>query len=275
MKRRICIAQISYFLENTQVHIERIKDIIYENRDSDLIVFPELVLHGHPSLEKPEGLLYRKLKLHYESISEDMYRFIKKTDARVILGEIKKKREKFFNVATYVDRDSTESYIKTHVHWTENFAPGNELKVFRTPLGNIGINICFDAAFPEVWRVLALKESDIIVNISAVPRTFPVKYMWRRMSGAAMNNQVFVIYANRAGDYFCGHSAVFDPRGDVLVNLDEREAIINTEIDLDEVSEWRDLEMIYPHRRPLLYRDIARKHVSATKEILLKEVAHG
>jgi predicted amidohydrolase len=204
-----------------------------------------------------------------------MYHFIKKTDARVILGEIKKKREKFFNVATYVDRDSTESYIKTHIHWTEHFAPGNELKVFRTPLGNVGVNICFDAAFPEVWRVLALKESNIIVNISAVPRTFPVKYMWRRMSAAAMNNQVFVIYANRAGDYFGGHSAVFNPRGDIVVNVEDEISVINTEIDLSESAEWREVEQIYPHRRPLLYRDIGQLHLKSAKNIALQEVEIG
>ncbi|NIT00542.1 MAG: hypothetical protein GTO09_00195, partial [Candidatus Latescibacteria bacterium] len=63
-----------------------------------------------------------------------------------------------------MDSEKKESYVKTHVHWTENFVPGKRLKVFSTPVGKIGISICFDAAFPEVWRVLALRGARILVN---------------------------------------------------------------------------------------------------------------
>ncbi len=57
--------------------------------------------------------------------------------------------------------------------------------------------------------MLSLKGADLIVNISAVPREFPVDYMWRRFVGAAIYNQVFVVYANRPGRFFSGHSGVF------------------------------------------------------------------
>lgn len=118
----------------------------------------------------------------------------------------------------------------------QNFIAGRELKVFDSPFGKIGVTICFDAAFSEVWRVLSLKGADVIVNISAVPATFPVKYMWRRFVGAAMYNQIFVVYANRPGPYFSGHSAVFDPRGDLLVSSDSRETVMEAVIDLNEVQ---------------------------------------
>jgi predicted amidohydrolase len=199
------------------------------------------------------------MKVIYQSISDDLYQYVRDVQARVIIGESKRWGEKYYNVATYIDQKSVQSYSKTHVHWTENFVPGKELKVFHSPFGKIGINICFDSAFSEVWRVLALRGAPLIVNVSAVPKAFPVDYMWRRFRGAAVFNQVFVVYANRPGSYFSGHSAVFNPQGDILMSAGPKEAIIEADIDLGAVDGWRDEERVYPSRRPLLYREIVKK----------------
>ena len=257
---KVCVVQMNYRVENIQRHVERIKNLIRDYRTRDLIVFPELILHGHPSYERPEGFLYRKMKVIYNSVSQDIYRHIKEVGARVIIGESKRWGDRYYNVATYVDEETTQSYTKTHVHWTENFVPGRKLVVFESPLGKIGITICFDAAFSEVWRVLALKGAEVVVNISAVPTTFPVEYVWRRMRGAAIFNQVFVIYANRPGAFFSGHSAVFDPRGEKVVSAGSEEAVIEADIHLEELRRWRDEEVIFPNRRPLLYRAIGVRH---------------
>ena len=259
-KKSICISQINYKSTNILRHVERIKHIIDTRRSCDLIVFPELMLHGHPSFDKPEGFLYRKMKVVYRSLSEDLYEHIKRVRARVIIGEVKRWGERYYNMATYIDEHSIQSYIKTHVHWTENFVPGRKLKLFETPWGKIGINICFDAAFSEVWKVLALKGAPVVVNISAVPADFPVDYMWRRMAGAAINNQIFVIYANRPGPQFSGHSAVFNPMGERIAATGDSEIIFETEIDVGEVAKWRKKEDLYNNRRPSLYREIINRH---------------
>ena len=259
-KKKICVAQINFNTENIQTHLSKIESVIQAHKSFDLIVFPELILHGHPSMEKPEGFLYRRMKTVYRSISKDLYQLVRDLDARVIIGESKRWGERYFNMATYVDRNTIQSYVKTHVHWTEQFVPGRELKVFQTPFGKIGITICFDGAFSEVWKVLALKGAHVVVNISAVPKDFPVSYMWRRLSGAAIFNEVFVIYANRPGPVFSGHSGVFDPRGETISKAGLRETILEAEIDLTEVGRWQEQEPIFPYRRPLLYREIVNRH---------------
>lgn len=259
-KKKICVAQINYNTKNIQTHLSKIESIIQEHKSSDLIVFPELILHGHPSMEKPEGFLYRRMKTVYKSISEDLYQLVRDLNARVIIGESKRWGERFYNMATYIDRHTVQSYVKAHVHWTEHFVPGRELKVFDTPFGKVGITICFDAAFSEVWRVLALKGTDVVVNISAVPKDFSVDYMRRRLSGAAIFNEIFVIYVNRPGPVFSGYSAVFDPRGETVSKAGRREAILETEIDLAEIGKWRGQEPIFPYRRPLLYREVGNRH---------------
>lgn len=264
----LCIAQINYDSEHIQAHVERIKGIIRENRQADLIVFPELILHGHPSVERPEGFLYRKMKVIYSTISQDMYHFIKGQGARVIFGELRRWGDRYYNLATYVDADSVQSYVKCHVHWTENFVPGKKIMVFDTPLGRIGISICFDAAFSETWRVQALLGADLMVNIAAVPGDFPVKHMWRRMVGAAAFNQCPVIYANRPGDYFAGHSAVFGPDGDLLFRTGGEEAILRGELDMSRTADWRQREVIMPNRRPLLYRAITSRGREGAEQTL-------
>lgn len=262
MKRTICIAQIS-FQDDIQRHFRRIKETIEQNRKTDLIVFPELILHGHPSTEKPAGILYRRVKNFYQAIARDandLYSFIRKVDARVIIGQLQGGPYNFWNVATYVDRNTLVHAPKTHIHWTEkNFRAGRKLKVISTPAGNLGLMICFDGAFPEVWRVLALQGAEIIVNISATPGTFPDRYIWRRLQGAAIANQVFVIYVDRPGPYFSGHSAVIDPRGDILYDAGSEECVTSVEIDLSDLYAWREEERIFEHRRPLLYRELGKR----------------
>ncbi|PLX39868.1 MAG: hypothetical protein C0608_10535 [Deltaproteobacteria bacterium] len=260
-KLSICIAQINYSSPSIGEHLERIKGIINRNKEADLIVFPELILHGHPSQESPEGLLYRKAKVVYGGISTKLYSFIREKNARVIFGQIQRKGDDIYNVATYVDRNSVQHYVKTHVHWTEHFTPGNRLKVFETPFGQIGINICFDSAFSEVWRNIALKGPEIIVNISAVPAHFPSSYVHRRMAGAALDNQVFVIFANRAAPAFGGKSSIFNPKGERILSFGTSEVIRTANIDLDEVCAWRKEEAVWKNRRPGLYRKSAQRNL--------------
>jgi predicted amidohydrolase len=266
MKIRLTLAQINYDSSNVHGHIERIKAIISEYRASDLIVFPELILHGHPSLERPEGLLYRIMEGRERRLSEELARFVRDMDTRVILGEIRRKGDYFYNMATYMDDVSVQSYAKTHIHWTEHFIPGKELPVFSTPAGRLGMMICFDAAFPEVGRVLALRDAQIIVNIASVPMTFSPKYMQRRLAAIALNNQVFVVYVNRPAPNFAGHSAVFDPRGNLLTQADKDESVFHVDIDLEDIRRWREEEHIYGHRRPLLYRDIVLRKSKHTEK---------
>jgi len=261
MKKKICLAQIA-FTPDIQQNIKNIKTIISDYHKADLIVFPELILHGHPSSDWPEGLLYRRVKHYYNSVAsktDDLYKHIQGKKARVIIGELKGKPGRFYNVATYVDEKQVSHYRKTHVHWTENFTPGRKLKIFETALGRVGPVICFDGAFAEVWRVLTLRGADIIVNISATPASFNPDYIWKRLTGAAFFNQVFVIYVNRPGDIYSGHSTVIDPRGNVIIDAGKDENVIECEIDLNDMKKWRQEENLFEHRKPLLYRDIARR----------------
>ena len=134
----ICLAQINFDGEDVPGHLEKIRGIIKSHRRADLIVFPELILHGHPSDAKPAGYLYRQVRVSAKDVFRQMYGFVRETGARVIFGELRRQKERYFNRASYVDEAGVQSYIKTHVHWSEQFIAGRKLKTFRTPWGGIG-----------------------------------------------------------------------------------------------------------------------------------------
>ncbi|MCF8031994.1 MAG: carbon-nitrogen hydrolase family protein [Desulfarculaceae bacterium] len=257
---KITLAQLNFQPDDLEGHLDRLMEIISSERHSDLIVFPELILQGHPSDVKPEGYLYRQAKCHLHDASRQVWQHVKQCGARVVLGELRRQGDNYRNLATYMDPAGAKSYAKAHIHWTEGFVPGNKLKVFSTPLGRLGLNICYDSAFSEVWRVLALNGARLVVNISAVPAHFPVPYMRRRMRGAAAFNQYFVVYVNRPGPVFAGGSAVYGPHGDELLALGGGEEIASVEIDLEQAESWREEEVLFPNRRPLLYRRVASRN---------------
>lgn len=259
LQKRICVAQIDIDARRPDKNLSKMKDIIQENQTADLIVFPELVVHGHIYSSVPKGEILEVITRTPSEMKEDLHAFARETDTRVIFGELAHVEDRVYNRATYVSRNKVEWYDKTHVHWTESFDPGQELRAFDTPLDRIGILICFDSAFPEAARILALQGAKLIVTIAAVPKSFDIKYVYRRLAAIALDNQVFAVLANRAGGNYSGGSAVFGPRGDTVAQAGEKEEVLNLTIDLQEVDTWREIESIYPHRRPELYESIVRK----------------
>ncbi|MGB6408202.1 MAG: carbon-nitrogen hydrolase family protein [Planococcus donghaensis] len=137
------------------------------------------------------------------------------------------------------------NYRKTHLWNVENirFAKGDNLPVFKTSIGNIGLQICYEIGFPEGARILALKGADIILYPSAFGKAR--RYAWDIATRArALENGVFVIASNRTGiekgeTVFGGGSVIIDPFGTVLVHTEEERDVIVFEIDLNQVIEQR------------------------------------
>ncbi|WP_019416132.1 carbon-nitrogen hydrolase family protein [Paenisporosarcina sp. TG20] len=137
------------------------------------------------------------------------------------------------------------SYRKTHLWDLENirFTKGEDFPVFETPIGNIGMQICYEIGFPEGARILALKGADIIVYPSAFGKAR--RYAWDIASRArALENGIFIIAANRTGTekgetIFGGGSRIVDPFGEILVQTENESDVILIEIELNKVTEQR------------------------------------
>lgn len=167
-----------------------------------------------------------------------------------------------FDTSVVIGKDGRllARYRKTHLYPAEMayFDAGDELVVAELePDLQVGMAICFEHAFPEIFTSLALAGARLILISSAVPVGF--EYLLDlRTRARAQDNQVFVASANLVGfdgqNRWCGGSAIVDPRGMVVAVANGVDPIgITAELDLSLIDQERAQEQSLAHRRPSLY----------------------
>jgi omega-amidase len=152
----------------------------------------------------------------------------------------------------------TGVYKKLHLfrpyHEDKIFKYGDRLGLFDTSIGKIGIAICYDLRFPELFRVMGKGGARIIF----VPASWgaPRAIQWRALLRArAAENEVFVAGVNRVGksgvthEEYGGDSSVFDPFGYEVVHSEGGEQILTTEIDLRRIEVVRRQLPLWEDRR--------------------------
>ncbi|MGL5514360.1 MAG: nitrilase-related carbon-nitrogen hydrolase, partial [Sporomusa sp.] len=146
---------------------------------------------------------------------------------------------RMYNSAIFIDdKGKTIGNMRKLYAWGQEklkFREGDKLPVYDTPMGKIGIMICYDVEFPEPSRIQALKGAEIIV-VPAV-WSIPAARRWEvDLAGNALFNVLFTVGANPVGDGACGSSQVVGPDGVVrALASTENEEILYCDIDLNEV----------------------------------------
>lgn len=137
---------------------------------------------------------------------------------------------------------------------SEQFEAGVSPKVVDTPVGKIGLSICYDLRFPQLYSWLAEAGAQIIT----VPAAFTFKTgeaHWSLLLRArAVENQCYVVAANQTGQHSkdretWGHSMIIDPWGVILACAEEGEGVISAEINLEALSDIRAAMPVLKHRR--------------------------
>ena len=141
---------------------------------------------------------------------------------------------------------------------SHNFAPGEDITVFDTQYGKIGVLICFDMHFPELVRAMAKRGAELIFCPAQFNMTTGPKHWELTVRARAMDNEVYYVGASAARyegfDYECwGHSTVADPFGMVAASCDETEQILYCDIDLNEVDSVRRQLPTFLHLREDVY----------------------
>jgi len=125
-----------------------------------------------------------------------------------------------------------------------------------TPVGKLGLTICYDLRFPELFQRLSDAGADLI----SVPAAFTVptgRAHWRVLLRArAIEAESFVVAAAQAGRHedgrdTYGHSLVADPWGEVLLEMGEEPGLSFAEIDLKRIADVRSRIPVHQHRRPI------------------------
>ncbi len=185
-----------------------------------------------------------------------------------ILGTIveKDESENLYDTTFVIDEDGRliGKYRKSHLHPSERpyFISGNELPVFELDRVRIGVSICFEHAFPQVFTTLALLGAKIVFIPSAVPMGY--EYLLNlRTRARAQDNQLFVVAVNRVGQEggvrYCGSSKAVDPRGDIVAEASpNEEEVLIAELDLGMIQKEREQEPVLTCLRPELYHHRSR-----------------
>lgn len=151
----------------------------------------------------------------------------------------------------------------------EHYAAGDRFEAFDTPVGRLGLMICYDKAFPEAARTLALDGAEIIACVSAWPgaRTNPdpdlSKDRWKRRFDLfdrtrALENQVVWLSANQSGTFgslrFVASAKVVDPGGEILADTGVAEGMAIADVDVTRALDLARRSMGHLRdRRPETY----------------------
>jgi predicted amidohydrolase len=236
----VAAVQFDPKISSTRENTRRIVDLIERAVDSGvkLAVFPEAAVSGYV-FESREDAMESAESIPGPS-SDAIATECARNGAHVVFGLLEKEQDALFNAALFCGPNGIIGhYRKTHLPHlgVDRFCSRGDLplRVFDSPVGRVGIMICYDQRFPEVARCLALSEAEIIALPTNWPRgaeSAPDFILRTR----ALENRVFVVGANRVGHErgteFIGRSCIFDPSANRLAEADGfSEIILRADID--------------------------------------------
>ncbi len=241
---RIALIQMQPEQGNTKKNLERGIEFINEASDNGatIVCLPELFYSGYHLDSKK---LQELAEPSDGPMVQTLCKVAKEKGVYIIAGyaESVEIMGRMYNAAVFIDNKGTILGNMRKVYaWgqeKEKFREGNKFPVYDTPLGKIGIMICYDCEFPEPMRIMALKGAELVFVPSVW--SIPAERRWEiDLAGGALYNLMFTAGANTVGDGSCGSSQVVGPNGVVraLASKDNEE-ILYCDIDLNEVMATR------------------------------------
>jgi predicted amidohydrolase len=240
----------------------------------DLIVFPELTTSGYEL-----GVRFTEMAQRIPGPTVNlMAQRAAEFGVYIAFGLVTKEKVEsiIFNTAVLVgpDGEMLGSYNKVHLRGEERmaFREGYKMPIVETEIGNIGLMLGWDLAFPEVGRSMTLEGAELLCVLANWEQAQMEE--WRTYVRArAYENALYVAAANRVGEdvtlNFGGESMIVGPRGKVYASLaDEkdpesgqpREGYCVARVDLDEIRKYREEFQTLQSRQPSVYRALVKKY---------------
>ena len=235
---------------NIYFNLEKTKKLIIKavNQKTDFILTPEI--SSLFSLDK------NKLNKICKSMNNDIYlngirSLAKKYKKWILIGSliIKVSKNKLVNRSVLIDNKGKirTYYDKIHMYdvtlskkekyfESKTFTPGKKLKLFKLPWGKLGLSICYDLRFPNLFRNLSKSGALFLSVPSAFTETTGKKHWHTLLKARAIENFCYVMAPAQAGTHYngrktFGHSMVVSPDGKILKELKKSEGVITVSID--------------------------------------------
>lgn len=261
-----CQAPLGRVDENLERTIRWTRRACAEN--ADLVCFPELNITGYCNspqladiaLAVPGPVTDKLIRL---SIDENI----------IILAGMAEKNHQGPPFASHVvitPDGGMGVYRKLHLAVPEKatFTAGDRIPVFPTGPACLGIQLCFDAHFPELSGIMRSNGAEVLIFPHASPNgTAEEKNSsWQRhLTARAFDNSVYVVACNQIGEncsglQFPGNAMAIDPSGRIIAqNIRNQASMLKVDLKAGEIDAVRNHPMrhFFPHRRPELYPNIA------------------
>ena len=190
------------------------------------------------------------------SMNKDIYlkgikELAKKYKKWILIGSlvIKVSKNKLVNRSVLIDRNGKirSYYDKIHMYdvilskkeryfESKTFTAGNKIKSFKLPWGRIGLTICYDLRFPNLYRQLS-KQGAIFLSVpSAFTETTGKRHWHSLLKARAIENFSYIFAPAQGGKHYngrktFGHSLIISPDGKILESLNKKEGVITASID--------------------------------------------
>ena len=234
-----------------------------KNASADIIVLPELPFSGYYFRDREE-LKSLAEEVSASSTVETLIQLCKEGNYYIVTGFAEKSGDKYFNSSLLLGPEGlVHTYRKLHLFNEEKnwFDPGDiPLQIHEIRGIKVGMMICFDWIFPEVFRSLSVLGAELICH----PSNLVLNYCQQTMISRCLENAVYAITANRIGAdkrpqgeiVFTGKSQIVAPKGDVICKAPSKKEVlflkeINIKLAKDKMI--TPLNDIIKDRRPRYY----------------------
>ncbi len=262
---KIAAAQIDCALGEIYANVAKMREFAARAKDAgaDLVVFPEMADTGYAM-----PVIRQCATTWSEGAVPELRKLAKELSIAIISGVSEREGDVIYNSQVFLDRtgELAGKYRKTHlfspapIEEDKCFAAGREFPILPMAGLRLGLSICYDLRFPEVYRTQAVG-NDVNVFIISSAWPFPRLEHLRVLANArAIENQSYVVLANRVGTdggvTFSGTSAIIDPYGVLLAGAAaDREALLVADLSEEVIRSVRERMPVFAHRRAELYGD--------------------
>jgi len=231
----ISLVQFAPKLCDSNANIASIKQMV-KDCESSFFVLPELANSGY-RFKKFEMAYEASETINNSAFLDEITELANSKNAYFVTGFCERDGLKLYNSSVLIGPQGIIGlYRKLHLFLNEKsiFTPGDKgLPVFDTPVGKIGMLICFDWMFPEAWRKLALDGAQLIAH----PSNLVLPYCQSVVPSYSLVNRCYIATANRIGTEqeltFTGQSVLTDPNGSILLKgQTDKNQVLSTNIDL-------------------------------------------
>jgi omega-amidase len=254
---RIAAGQLEITLGQPQSNISRARELVAEAKQqgAEMVLLPELWTTGYD--------LEHAAELSIDLTGDNEISKLAREFGVYLCGSVlEKKNGKFFNAFAIHSPvgELLAVYRKLHLfaplHEPTFLSAGDETVTIELPWGRIGLAVCYDLRFPELFRLYASEGARLMLVCAEWPH--PRLEHWRTLLRArAIENQAYVVACNAVGraneTVFFGHSMIVNPWGEVLAEADEAETILLSDLDLTQVDQIRLQFPVLSDRREELF----------------------